>query len=127
MRVLLDTHVYLWAIEDNKQYLTAQAREWISEADEVYVSSVSIWEAIIKIKLKKLQANVEKLIGSIEESGFLTLPVTIQHAAYIHELPDIHKDPFDRMLVSQAICEPLKLITSDAILAKYYQNVLLIS
>lgn len=127
MRILLDTHVYLWVVQDNKQYLTTRVRDWIGEATEVYVSSASIWEAVIKIKLNKLHADIEQLTNSIEESGFLALPITVKHAAYTRELPDIHKDPFDRMLVAQAMCEPLKLLTNDGILAKYSQNVLLMS
>jgi PIN domain nuclease of toxin-antitoxin system len=118
MRLLLDTHIFLWCIKNDRQ-LSKIARSKIIQASEVYVSSASIWEAIIKIKLKKLDADVEQIIAAIPTSGFLELPITMHHAAAVLRLPDIHRDPFDRILIAQAISEPLTFLTADATLKNY--------
>ena len=118
MRLLLDTHVYLWSVMDDRK-LTKAARKLILEAEEVYVSSASIWEASIKVGLGKLEANIDMLVSEIEASGYLELPVRAVHAALVRNLPDIHRDPFDRLLVAQAMSEPLRLVTSDGHLSKY--------
>lgn len=118
MRILLDTHIFLWAINDD-QKLSAKARSLISKAVETYVSSASIWEAAIKIKLGKLEVQIEELVASIAKSRFLELPITTTHAAVICNLPHIHRDPFDRMLIAQAISEPLRFVTVDKMLAAY--------
>jgi PIN domain nuclease of toxin-antitoxin system len=118
MRLLLDTHIYLWSVTDDRK-LSKAARKLILEAEEVYVSSASIWEASIKAGLGKLDADVDMLVAEIEASGFLELPVRAIHAALVRNLPDIHRDPFDRLLVAQALSEPLRLVTSDGHLSKY--------
>lgn len=118
MKLLLDTHIFLWCIKDDRR-LTKTARSKILHASDVYVSSASIWEATIKIKLKKLDADLDKLVESIADSGFAELPITIHHAAAISHLPNIHRDPFDRILIAQAIFEPLIFLTADAELKKY--------
>jgi PIN domain nuclease of toxin-antitoxin system len=122
MQILLDTHLFIWWLKDDRQ-LSKRARAVITSADTVYVSSVSIWEAAIKIQLGKLDANIEELVESIEGQGFLELPLKAKQAAIVTELPAIHRDPFDRMLVAQAISEPLRLITSDEILKHYSELV----
>lgn len=122
MHILLDTHLYLWWLKDDKQ-LSKKARSIISEADIVYISSITIWEASIKTRLGKLDVSIEELIKAIDTEGFLELPVTARHAAKIIELPDFHRDPFDRMLVAQSMCEPLRLLTSDAVLKQYSELV----
>ncbi|MBB5402302.1 type II toxin-antitoxin system VapC family toxin [Paraburkholderia youngii] len=118
MRLLLDTHVFLWAVTDDRK-LTKAARKLILDASEVFVSSASIWEASIKAGLGKLEVDVNLLVSEIEASGFLELPVRAVHAALVRDLPDIHKDPFDRLLVAQALSEPLRLLSSDGRLSKY--------
>ncbi|MGF6734094.1 PIN domain nuclease of toxin-antitoxin system [Paraburkholderia youngii] len=118
MRLLLDTRVFLWAVTDNRK-LTKAARKLILDASEVFVSSASIWEASIKAGLGKLEVDVNLLVSEIEASGFLELPVRAVHAALVRDLPDIHKDPFDRLLVAQALSEPLRLLSSDGRLSKY--------
>jgi PIN domain nuclease of toxin-antitoxin system len=85
----------------------------------VYVSSASIWESTIKIKLKKLDADVNQIVEAIAESGFLELPITVYHAAAVSTLPDIHRDPFDRILIAQTISEPLTFLTADSQLRHY--------
>jgi len=118
MRILLDTHIFLWAINEDAS-LSKKARMIISGATEIYISSASIWEAAIKIKLGKLDVQINKLVESISKSGFIELPITIVHAAKIYSLPHLHRDPFDRMLVAQTMSEPLCLVTSDKMLAQY--------
>ncbi|MBP7074118.1 MAG: type II toxin-antitoxin system VapC family toxin [Rhabdochlamydiaceae bacterium] len=118
MRLLLDTNIFLWWIKNDKQ-LSKFARSKISNAEEVYVSSASIWEAVIKIKLKKLDVKIELLIDTISSSDFLELPITARHATTVAQLEGIHRDPFDRILIAQAICEPLTLLTTDKILKNY--------
>lgn len=123
MRVLLDTHIYLWALTDDPK-LSAAARKIILDADEVFVSAASIWEASIKVGLGKLDADIDQLVAEIEASGFSELPVKAAHAAMVRSLPDIHRDPFDRILVAQAMAEPLRLISADGHLSKYSELVL---
>jgi PIN domain nuclease of toxin-antitoxin system len=118
MRLLLDTHVFLWSVTDDRK-LTKAARKLILDANDVFVSSASIWEASIKAGLGKLDVDVDLLVSEIEASGFSELPVRAVHAAMVRNLPDIHRDPFDRLLVAQALAEPLRLVTSDGHLSKY--------
>lgn len=118
MRLLLDTHVFLWCIKNDRR-LSKKVRSKIQDAQDIYVSSASIWEATIKVKLKKLDINLEKMVAAIEESGFSELPITARHAATVYSLRDIHRDPFDRILIAQAICEPLTFLTADELLEDY--------
>lgn len=125
MRLLLDTHIYFWTINGSRK-LTKAARKLISDADEIFVSSASIWEASIKIGIGKLNADIHQLITAIEGSGFKELPVRAAHAALVCDLPDIHRDPFDRILVAQALSEPLRLLTADSHLGAYTDLVITI-
>lgn len=118
MRLLLDTHIFLWSVADDPR-LSAKARQLILDAEDVFVSSASIWEASIKAGLGKLDVDVNLLVAEIHASGFLELPVRAVHAAMVRDLPEIHRDPFDRLLVAQALYEPLRLMTCDGHLSKY--------
>ena len=88
-------------------------------ASEVYVSAASIWEISIKSAVGKLAANLIEILAGIEPAGFTLLPISGEHAAKVAELPLLHKDPFDRMLVAQASVEPMLLLTNDAALRGY--------
>ena len=101
-------------------------RRLIESADEVYVSAASIWEIAIKARLGKIEADPHELAAAIEASGFLELPVSAMHAAGVTQLALHHNDPFDRLLIAQALVEPLKLVTVDAMLARYSDLVLLV-
>ena len=125
MRVLLDTHVFLWAIAGSSA-LKASARRAIEAAEAVHVSAASIWEIAIKVRLGRIFANPDELVAAIGASGFAELPVSAAHAAAVARLPAIHSDPFDRLLVAQAMTEPLKLITADAALARYSELVVVL-
>lgn len=122
MRLLLDTPIFLWCIKGDAK-LSKSIRSKILHASEVYVSSASIWESTIKIKLKKLDGDVNEIVEAIVESGFLELPITAFHAAAVADLPDIHRDPFDRILIAQAVSEPLTFLTADAQLKNYSELV----
>jgi len=116
-RLLLDTHLLLWAVSA-PQKLSLATRKRL-DACEVFISAASIWEVSIKSALGKLDADPAALLAEIEPAGFRLLPVTGEHAAAVARLPPIHNDPFDRMLVAQAKTEPLLLLTNDAALAGY--------
>jgi PIN domain nuclease of toxin-antitoxin system len=117
MRVLLDTHLLLWALAFPEK-LSKRARQRIDSSD-VYASAASIWEISIKSALGKLEADPGEIIAGVEPAGFNHLPIVASHAAKVVELPAIHKDPFDRLLVAQARFEPMILLTDDAALGGY--------
>jgi PIN domain nuclease of toxin-antitoxin system len=119
---LLDTHVFIWAVDDDPK-LSAAAWSMIEEADAVYVSSASIWEAAIKYQLGKLKVAPNRLLEAVAPSGFLELSISLRHAAAVANLPPIHRDPFDRLLLAQAISEPLHFLTADDKLAQYSELV----
>lgn len=122
MQLLLDTHVYLWWLDDNAK-LSQAGRDMIVAASEVYVSSASIWEAAIKSGIGKLDVDINRLVAEIANLGFRELPVLAKHAAMVTRLPGIHRDPFDRILIAQALCGPLRFLTTDAILRGYSELV----
>jgi PIN domain nuclease of toxin-antitoxin system len=117
VRILLDTHLLLWALAAPER-LPAGARRTIDRAT-VYVSAASIWEISVKIALGKLRVDPRDVLEAIGPSGFLELPVSGEHAARVATLPPITRDPFDRLLVAQAVTEPLRLLTNDVALADY--------
>jgi PIN domain nuclease of toxin-antitoxin system len=124
MRMLLDTHVFLWAITGNA-LLKSPARRSMERAEQIYVSAASIWEIAIKVRLGKIDVEAEDLVGSIGASGFVELPVRAAHASGVAKLPLHHTDPFDRLLIAQAMAEPLRLLTADAKLARYSELIML--
>jgi PIN domain nuclease of toxin-antitoxin system len=117
VRILLDTHLLLWALGSPSR-LSKKARQRI-ESSEVFVSAASIWEISIKSALGKLSAVPAEVLSGIEPAGFNHLPVVGEHAAKVVGLPSIHKDPFDRLLVAQAWVEPMILLTDDDVLGEY--------
>ena len=118
MRILLDTQVFLWFLGDSRR-LSPVGRALVSEAEEVYVSAASIWEVAIKVSIGKLKAVPEDVYQGIDASGFTELPVRAAHATGVAGLPPHHRDPFDRLLIAQALLEPLLLITADSDRAAY--------
>lgn len=118
MTYLLDTHALLWWLADDPQ-MPESVRKIISSSEsELYVSAVSGWEISIKKALGKLQAP-ENLISVIEEEGFVELPVRFVHGEMAGKLPEIHRDPFDRMLVAQALDSGMTILTCDDYIARY--------
>jgi PIN domain nuclease of toxin-antitoxin system len=118
MRLLLDTHILLWLMADSPK-LKPRARLLIEGAQEVYVSSASILEIAIKHRLGKIEEDPEEMVARLEEAGLKELPVVSGHAVACGKLPLLHHDPFDRLLVAQAISEPMHFVTADAQLAAY--------
>jgi PIN domain nuclease of toxin-antitoxin system len=117
VRLLLDTHVFLWWSEDSR-LLKARTRRAIEDADDVFVSAASIWEAAIKAAIGKLDLRAS-LADTVERAGFSPLPIDFAHAEAVRALPRLHADPFDRMLVAQARVEDLHLVSRDAVLGRY--------
>ena len=120
MNILLDTHILLWSIQDSPK-LSKKIRNVILSADRIFVSIASLWECAIKIGSKKLEIDLEKLIKSIEESGYEILPIKLAHLLKLIELPMHHKDPFDRLLIAQSMTEPLLLQSHDDLVLHYFQ------
>jgi PIN domain nuclease of toxin-antitoxin system len=121
MRVLVDTHVLHWAAAEPERLPPSFRERLESPESEVLFSAASIWELAIKMQIGRLALAVapEEIARTAVERGFDELPVMASHAARVRNLPPHHRDPFDRLLVAQAIHEPARLLTVDRILAKY--------
>lgn len=118
MNLLLDTHTLIWALENNPT-LSKRARSAIIEGENlVFISAVSIWEISIKKAMGKLKTP-DNLLEEIELHRFTQLNINFDHAQLAGKLPNIHKDPFDRMLIAQATIEKLTLVTRDEIIPQY--------
>ncbi len=122
MRVLLDTHVLLWTLSGSRR-VAAIETDILSPDTDVFISVVSLWEIAIKAKLGKLDADVETVRQAIKDSGFVELPVLGAHIVMLAKLSSQHKDPFDRLLVAQAVSEPMQFITADKVLGGYSELV----
>ncbi len=122
MKALLDTHVFLWWIMDDES-LTPYIRDFIAdEGNDLFLSSASCWEIAIKAKIGrlKLTENPEKFIpDQMIANNISGLPIQLVHALHVYNLPDYHRDPFDRMLVAQARIEKISIITNDRLIADY--------
>ena len=123
MRILLDTHIFYWLFYDQHR-LPSAARTILDNADAVFVSAVSLWEIAIKVRVGKLKADVSELISSLEAANLIELPVLARHTPLVSILPLHHADPFDRLLIAQAMSEPLHLITTDPLLKQYSELVI---
>ena len=115
MRLLLDTHTLLWW--DNDELPSAVSGK-IQRAEQVFVSAASIWEIIIKRALGKIRGT-GKVDALLSDYGFTGLSITVAHAQAVGELPPLHRDPFDRLLIAQALSEDLVLVTSDKAITRY--------
>ncbi|MCL1962270.1 MAG: type II toxin-antitoxin system VapC family toxin [Desulfovibrionaceae bacterium] len=121
MKLLLDTHLLLWAAGAPKR-LSAAARKLIESADNrLFFSVASIWEIVIKRALDRADFQVDALLlrRGLLDNGYAELAVTGEHALAVESLPPIHKDPFDRLLVAQAAIEGMTLLTTDANVVRY--------
>jgi len=125
MNLLLDTHILLWWLCDDVR-LPEAAREWIAqEAQSVFVSTASLWEIALKAAKGKLRADLGAIHRQIEHGDYTYLPVEPAHVLSLARLPAHHGDPFDRMLIAQAVSEGLILLTCDSQLQRYGDAVLL--
>jgi len=122
MNVLLDTHVFLWWIDDNPR-LSSRACEIISNASNaIFLSAASGWEIAIKARLGKLTLPdaLERFIADqLVVNAFSSLPIQLSHALHVYTLPAIHRDPFDRILVAQSQLEDMPILTADSQIARY--------
>ncbi len=122
MRLLLDTHAFLWWIADDPR-LSPRAAALIADgANQVHVSAASAWEVVVKTALGRVEVPepVDRfLTAQLEANAFLPLPIHFRHALGLTALPDVHRDPFDRILAAQAIAEDLTLVSGDKMLRRY--------
>jgi PIN domain nuclease of toxin-antitoxin system len=125
VRLLLDTHIALWALTDDPR-LSAKARVLIEDpSNPVAVSAASVWEIAIKHALGRgdMPISGTESLDWFRKAGYDLLSVTAMHAAAVEQLPDHHRDPFDRLLVAQAVSEPMRLLTRDPLVVRYGGNV----
>lgn len=125
MRLLLDTHILLWALTDSPRLRNLGPR-LVSADNEVYFSVASLWEIAIKARIGKLAADAAEVRGAALASGFTELAILGPHVEALAALPPHHRDPFDRILVAQANAEPMRLLTADATVAGYGAHVELV-
>lgn len=129
MRLLLDTHIALWAIADHPS-LSAKARMLIDDPDnQVVISAATVWEIAIKHALARGRPNDmpisgQEALGYFRDAGFEMLDISPAHAAAVETLAPLHADPFDRMLVAQAMTVPLRLLTHDPRVAAYSDSII---
>lgn len=121
MKLLLDTHLLLWAAGEPKKLPMAARRLIANRRHELCYSAASLWEISIKLSLgrENFRADPGLLRRALLENGYLEVPVTGEHAVAVAVLPPLHKDPFDRILLAQAVVEGLQLVTTDAQVAQY--------
>ena len=117
-RLLLDSHTLIWALEGGQKLRSAAYRAINDSANEIFVSVVSVWELEIKRSSGRFQFS-HGLVRRITAAGFTELPINFRHAEMAANLPLIHRDPFDRMLIAQAQAEALTLVTDDSQIARY--------
>ena len=121
MRLLLDTHILLWSLADPRR-LPDAARDAIEAGEnEILFSAASIWEIAIKSQVLRIEFGVDAstIVHAAREMRFDELAISAEHAAAVAALPPHHKDPFDRLLIGQALTEPARLVTADKALAVY--------
>lgn len=124
--MLLDTHIALWAITDSPK-LSQKARELIeSPKTTIWISVASLWEIAIKYSLGRgdMPISSQQAISYFRESGYRFFAVEAEHAVAVEELPSHHQDPFDRILVAQALIEPMRLMTHDSLVALYSDTII---
>jgi len=121
MKLLLDTHTFIWFVEDAPQ-LPPNVKILIENPlNEIFLSIVSLWEMAIKIQLKKLDINksIEEIINLSNQNGFILLPILSEHIVRLSKLEFFHRDPFDRMIIAQGISENQTIVSKDIIFDKY--------
>lgn len=126
MRLLLDTHILIWALLDDPS-LSLSARQLIQDdSNVVYVSSVSFTEVAIKRSLGRsgIECSVQDIISYVNNAGCSVLDLQPIHAVVLETLPWHHRDPFDRMLIAQALTEPMRLVTHDSAVARYSDTII---
>ena len=127
MKLLSDTHSFIWSFSNTKKLSPTAAQAFKNPANQIFLSVASVWEMQIKIALGKMVFNdtLESILSEQQTiNGIQIFPVQLAHALYLENLPPHHKDPFDRLLISQAIVENMTLVSADADFAKYQVKLL---
>ena len=127
MKLLLDSHSFVWWRDEPNKLSPPAFAEISNPSNDVFLSAVSVWELQIKIALNKftIKGELETAVKQEQRNnGFQILPVQLSHALYLENLPPHHKDPFDRLLISQAIVESMILVTADPEFANYQVSLL---
>ena len=121
MKLLLDTHTFIWFVEDDKQLPVKAKRLIENPGNEIYLSIASLWEIAIKLQLKKLELSqpLEKVMELAALNGFVFLPILPEHIITLTKLEFFHRDPFDRMIIAQSINEKQTIITKDQVFIYY--------
>lgn len=121
MKLLLDTHLLLWAAGDPGRLSAAAIAMIENTENELFFSAANLWEIAIKQGLGRADFHVDARVlrRGLLDNGYSELPITSEHAVAIDALPPIHKDPFDRILVAQAMIEGITLLTTDSLVAQY--------
>ena len=120
MRILLDTHILIWMFSDDSK-LSSHAREMILDGNNrLYCSAASVWEVELKHE-KQPEGNIDatRFADLCEQSDVAILPITGEHVMEIGNLPMVHKDPFDRLMIAQALCEGMRFLTHDKLVGEY--------
>jgi len=127
MNALLDTHAFLWWIADDPR-LSETARGFIADGtNDVYLSVVSAWEIVVKAAVGRIElpeTASQFIPRHVTQNGFEILPIRFTHALAVADLPPVHRDPFDRLLIAQAISEGLAILTGDSEIEKYHVNII---
>jgi len=119
MKLLLDTHILIWASKNNPN-LSKSAKSLILNGDnDVYFSTAAIWELIIKKNSGKVDIDIKSFVDALYDMNIFELSIEMEHIFKLEELENHHKDPFDRIMIAQALAEPIKLLTHDKILLQY--------
>ena len=126
MKILLDTHIFLWLITDNDRLSDKSKQAFINSDNELFFSIASYWEICIKISIGKLKLskNWDKIIkDELMVNSVKLLPISTEHCFQITQLPSHHRDPFDRIVISQAIIEQMHIMTIDSYFSQYEVNI----
>ena len=119
MKLLLDTHIVIWWVAGDRK-LARSLRERIAASDcDVAVSAATFWEIAIKIRLGRIDIDLQELRAAVSADGFTELPVQVAHTLRLPTLPDHHRDPFDRLLIAQSIADGRRLVTRDESILAY--------
>jgi PIN domain nuclease of toxin-antitoxin system len=121
VKILLDTHIALWAIIDSPRLTTSAKQQILDRKNSVWISVVSLWEISIKYSIGKgdIPIDASQALGYFRQAGYQILPIYAEHTLAIADLPKHHQDPFDRLLIAQAMTEPMRLMSHDTHIAKY--------
>ncbi len=128
MRLLLDTHIALWAVTDDLQLSEAARALIVEPANEVFISVAAIWEIAIKhaVRISAMPVSAATALNDLLAAGFQVLDIIPAHILALEALPGLHGDPFDRIMVAQALSTPLRLLTRDTKVAAYSDTIIVV-